>query len=166
MDPRAGVGTSHTPPVPPTLVGKRHWRTTSTGWGRLTGTHSASPGRRTQLNASKQCHKSAWKVGPPYINKMAFYRMEETTTAARRLPHLRRGKRRWRTLTCGGGRWWTGVVRLFQEVARKNLIMQSLVLYSHRQPIVAPTTGGKWRWHTHGWWLRDDGAGGDIYRLL
>ena len=101
-------------------IAQGNWRTTSTGWGRLTGTHRASPGKRTQLSASKLCHKSAWKVGLPYINKMAFYRMDETTTAARRLPHLRRGKRRWRTLTCGGGRWWTGVVRLFQEVACKN----------------------------------------------
>ena len=146
-------------PVPPTLLGKRHWRTTSTGWGRLTGTHSASPGKRTQLSASKLCHKSAWKVGLPYINKMAFYRMEETTTAARRLPHLRRGKRHWRTLTCGGGRW-TGVVRLFQEVACKNWYAITSILQSptahrcahHRgkvtltHPWVAAARRWCWRW--------------------
>ena len=68
----------------------------------------------------------------------------------------------WRTLTCGSGRWWASVAWLFKELTCNNDInMQSLLFCSHRQPNVAPITGGKWRWHTFRWWLCGDGAGGD-----
>ena len=78
-------------PVSSTLVGKRHWRTTSTGWGSTPWAHTV-PAPASGPN--QVLSNFVIKVGLPYINRWHFiaWRKRRQWPAAKVMlthPHLR-----------------------------------------------------------------------------